>query len=305
MRAVWTAILWGMLAQFAAAQDGAFNLSEPAPGVFVHVGRQLPLDVPGHDDIANVGFVVGHTCVAVIDTGGSVRTGRELRAAVLAHTPLPICYVINTHVHVDHVLGNAAFKEDHPSFVGSTGLRAAIARSTEFFVRQYPDDLDAPPSAEQVIGPDRLVDGEVQLELGERTLLLRSWRPAHTDCDLTVYDVRTRTLWAGDLLFRGRLPALDGSAKGWLAVLDILQDLPVTIAVPGHGQISRNIRAALVPQRRYLNALIDGVRSELKQGKPVEDAIANAAIAEKSSWPLWDSVHPHNVVRAYQELAWE
>ena len=306
MTALWIAIFLGMLPQFAAAaQDADFNLSEPAAGVFVHAGRQLPMDVPGHDDIANVGFVVGKKCVAVIDTGGSVRTGRLLRAAVSAHTPLPICYVINTHVHVDHVLGNAAFKDDHPSFVGSTALRAAMAGSAQFFVRQYADDLDAPPSADQVIGPDRLVDGDLRLDLGHRTLLLRSWRPAHTDCDLTVYDVRTRTLWTGDLLFRGRLPALDGSAKGWLSVLDILQNLPAKIAVPGHGAISRNIRAALVPQRRYLHALIDGVRSELKQGKPVEDAIANVAMTEKSAWPLWDSVHPHNVVRAYQELAWE
>ena len=76
-----------------------------APGVYVHEGKQLPLDAPGHDDIANLGFVVGQRCVAVIDTGGSVRIGRALRAAVRARTPLPVCYVIDTHVHVDHVLG--------------------------------------------------------------------------------------------------------------------------------------------------------------------------------------------------------
>src|SRR5450432_521465 len=62
-------------AVFAANLQDGFNLNEPKPGVFVHIGRQLPLDAPGHDDIANIGFIVGKKCVAVIDTGGSVGIG--------------------------------------------------------------------------------------------------------------------------------------------------------------------------------------------------------------------------------------
>src|ERR1700722_10099061 len=88
-------------AVFAANLHDGFNLSEPKAGVFVHIGRQLPLDAPSHDDVANIGFIIGKKCVAVIDTGGSMRIGRELRAAVLKHTSLPVCYVINTHAHVD------------------------------------------------------------------------------------------------------------------------------------------------------------------------------------------------------------
>src|SRR5271163_2432622 len=157
---------------FAAHARDAFNLSEPKPGVFVHVGRQLALDAPGHDDIANIGFIVGKKCAAVIDTGGSVSVGRELRGAVERHTSLPICYVINTHVHVDHVLGNAAFKNDNASFVGHAALAAAMARSRDFFVTEYPNDMDSPPTVDQVIGPDRLVERELTLDLGGRPLLL-------------------------------------------------------------------------------------------------------------------------------------
>jgi quinoprotein relay system zinc metallohydrolase 2 len=261
--------------------------------------------VPGHDDIANLGFIVGEKCVAVIDTGGSVRIGRELRGAVGMHTSLPICYIINTHVHVDHVLGNAAFKNDKPSYVGSAALAGAILRSRDFFVKEYAGDMDSPPSADQVIGPDRLVEHELTLDLGGRTLELRAWPTAHTDCDLTVYDDKTGLLWTGDLLFRERLPALDGSLKGWLAALDELTRLKVKAAVPGHGPVARDLAAAIVPERRYLQALADGVRGELSQAEPPEHATLHVAAAEKSHWLLWADVHPHNVARAYEELEWE
>jgi quinoprotein relay system zinc metallohydrolase 2 len=289
----------------AANAGFCFDLSEPRPGVFVHPGRPLALDVPGHDDIANIGFVVGKKCVAVIDTGGSTRVGRELRAAVVKHTALPICYVINTHVHVDHVLGNAAFRVDRPSFVGHAALGQAMARSREFFVTNFGGDLDAPPSADQVIAPDRLVKHELVLDLGGRQLQLRAWPAAHTDCDLTVFDRQSGTLWTGDLLFRERLPALDGNLKGWLSALDELLRMRVVLSVPGHGPVARDLRAAIIYERGYLEELSTGVRAELSEGEPLEHAIQHVAAAQKPHWLLWDSVHPHNVVRAYQELEWE
>jgi quinoprotein relay system zinc metallohydrolase 2 len=283
----------------------AFTVLQLAPGVFVHLGQQLALDAPGHDDIANIGFIVGSRCVAVIDTGGSMRIGRALRNAIKQRTARPICYVINTHVHFDHVLGNAAFSEDWPSFVGHWALAAAIERSRDFFLQHYADDLDQPAHAGQIIAPDRAVQHTLDLDLGGRHLHLQAWPTAHTDCDLTVLDDSSRTLWAGDLLFRDRLPALDGSASGWLAVIDQLALLQVQRTVPGHGPVTTDLAAALDAERRYLRALIDGVREQLAQGGSMQQAIALVAAAEKPHWLLWDSTHPHNVARVYEQLEWE
>jgi quinoprotein relay system zinc metallohydrolase 2 len=298
-------LAWWMAAAPAADTSSRFNLMQLAPGVFLHSGRQLALDVPGHDDIANIGFIIGESCVAVIDTGGSVTVGRALRAAISKQTTLPICYVVNTHVHVDHVLGNAAFKNDRPSFVGHAALADAMARSREFFVMEYGADLDPPATVDQVISPDRLVEHALTLDLGKRRLMLRAWPKAHTDCDLTVYDDRTGTLWTGDLLFRERLPALDGSVKGWLAAIVELARMKVTLAVPGHGPITRNLAAALGPESRYLQSLVEGVSSELAQGEPLEHAIDHVGLREKSHWLLWENAHAHNVLRVYEELEWQ
>jgi quinoprotein relay system zinc metallohydrolase 2 len=299
-------LLCGLIGGTCAAGD--FNLTQLAPGVFVHQGSQLSLEAPGHDDIANIGFIIGRSCVAVIDTGGSVSTGQRLRAALRVHTALPICYVINTHVHVDHVLGNSAFRGggDHPSFVGHEALAQAIANSREFFVAHYGADLGPPVAGvEQIVAPDRLVQQDTVLDLGHRRLLLHAWPKAHTDCDLTVVDESSGTLWSGDLLFRERIPVVDGSVRGWLAALDQLQVMKVSRVVPGHGPMTQDLAQALMPERRYLQALVDGVRAELAQGESEQHAIEHVALGEKSQWLLWDTAHAHNVIRAYEELQWE
>jgi quinoprotein relay system zinc metallohydrolase 2 len=297
-----------LLAPPLTASPDSFEVHEIAAGVFVHPGKPLPLDAPGHDDIANLSFVVGAQCVAVIDTGGSVRIGAALRDAVKRRSARPICYVINTHVHVDHVLGNVAFSADQPQFVGHAGLAAALDRSRDFFLKTYGADLQDPPAAAQIIGPGRTVavGTDTVLELGGRHLTVHAWPTAHTDCDVSVYDSLSRTLFTGDLVFVQRTPALDGSILGWLNVLDALASSSVAHVVPGHGPVGSELEPAVAAQRDYLNALLTGVRREIAQGRALQEAISDLSpAAAQEHWLLWDETQPHNVARAYQELEWE
>ena len=98
-----------------------FQIENPAPGVYVHYGAQAEMSASNMGDVANLGFVVGATCVAVIDTGGTYAVGRALRLAIRRVTSLPVCYVINTHVHPDHVFGDQAFVEDGRSSSATLG----------------------------------------------------------------------------------------------------------------------------------------------------------------------------------------
>ncbi|MGE0484377.1 MAG: quinoprotein relay system zinc metallohydrolase 2 [Gammaproteobacteria bacterium] len=289
----------------ASAGEEAFPLDEIASGVYFHPGQMADLDSPARGDSANLGVVVGTRCAAVIDSGGSLATGRALAAAVAARTSRPVCYVINTHVHFDHVLGNAAFVGDGTRFVGQQGLAEAMAANREYFAEQFSAELDGAGGAARVIGPDDLVETRMELDLGERTLLLTAVARAHSTTDLTVLDVASDTLFTGDLVFRERLPVLDGSLLDWLAWLDGAMQEAHARVVPGHGPVDLHWPEGARPLQRYLVALRDDTRAAVAAGDLLEDAKASVAVGPRGEWILTERAHGLNVSRAYRELEWE
>ena len=95
----------------ASGVENNFNITQVAQGNYLHKGVHVSIDDINHDDIANIGFIVGDKCIAVIDTGGSVDIGLQLFEKIKSISDKPICYVINTHVHFDHMLGNKALPQ--------------------------------------------------------------------------------------------------------------------------------------------------------------------------------------------------
>ena len=212
-----------LLRYLPAQAADRLEVTEIAPGIFVHQGRYELQSPENRGDMANASFVVGSEAVAVIDTLGSAVAGRDLRSAVRAVTDKPIRYVINTHMHPDHVFGNAAFKEDNPTFVGHYKLARGLGSRAERYLAINKQMLGADAfEGIEIILPSVGVEERLTLDLGGRMLALEAQRTAHTDNDLTVTDMATDTLFLGDLLFSVHVPTLDGSIAGWLALLDEL-----------------------------------------------------------------------------------
>lgn len=276
-------------------------------GIYVHHGIHEDMSEGYHGDICNVSFIVGSKGIAVIDTGGSLKIGQALRESIRQISNLPILYVINTHVHPDHIFGNAAFKEDNATFVGHEKLPDAMERRRDTYLRinqQWQGDAFA---GSEIVKPSILVKTTTNLNLGDRTLLLTAYQTAHTNTDLTVFDNKSSTLWTGDLLFVERTPSIDGDIKGWLAVINELKNNPAEFAIPGHSSILKdtNWKEQLNNEERYLWTLLNDIRTSIKKGEVMEKAMGTAAASERNYWQLFDIVNRRNVNNIYPSLEWE
>ena len=293
----------GHAAGGADAAAAPLALESPASGLYLHYGAQAAPDAGNRGDIANIGIVVGRRCAAVIDSGGSAAVGRALLAALREHTKMPVCYVISTHGHPDHVFGHAAFRGEPAEYVGHVRLAEALRRRGPNYLAALQRELGAASAGSELVLPTRAVERELQLDLGERTLRLRAWPTAHTDQDLTVFDEASGTLFAGDLLFVGHLPVVDGSLRGWLAVMDELRALGAARVLPGHGRTA-DAGADFAAQQHYLQQLATGVRAALRAKKTMAQAMDELP-APADSWLLTPLFHRRNVSAAYAELEWE
>jgi len=293
-------------ATYSRQPTAPLTTNEIAPALFVHIGDIALMTSGNEGAVANIGFVVGDDAVAVIDSGGSVREGRRLLAAIRRQTTKPVRYVINTHLHPDHIFGNAAFESEGATFIGHKNLPRALAARGQFYLDAFRRIMGDDIMAEvKIVAPSRLVETELRLDLGGRALVVTAWPAAHSDNDLTILDEASHTLFAGDLVFVQHIPVLDGSIRGWMAVIDQLAGIPAARLVPGHGPVIDAASPALDDQRRYLARLAQDVRGLIARGAPIDIAAHSAGQSEKGSWTLFEDYNSRNATAAYAELEWE
>ena len=291
------------------------DVKKIADGVYVHYGKHENIyEGSNIGDIGNLGFIIGDESIAVIDTGGSHQVGEALKLAIKKISRKPIKYVINTHVHQDHIFGNTAFLSEGVIIYGHFNLKKALKERGSQYIRQiseagnkikgtkiiFPHKIIAETSPDQV----KKLSDKITINLGNRKLLLTSYPTAHTYSDASVFDLKTKTFFVGDLVQDERLPTMDGLVKNWIKVLNEIEKVDFKIMVPGHGKIQKD-NTALKKTKTYLQVLYNDVIDALKKDIPVEKVIEIAAESEKDKWVLFDRINPGNVVRTLIRYEWE
>jgi glyoxylase-like metal-dependent hydrolase (beta-lactamase superfamily II) len=187
-------------------------------------------------------------------------------------------------------------------FVAHARLAATLAAREQAYRKAFEREFGQALTPADIVYPTLVVQDRLEIDLGQRSLLLQAWPTAHTDNDLSVWDAQTGTLFTGDLLFVEHIPVLDGSLPGWLAVMDRLQGQPVTLAIPGHGAPSADWPAVLAPQRAYLSALKRQTEAALGRHLSLSQALSEASLPP--DWRLAELFHRRNLTAAYAELEW-
>lgn len=270
----------------AADFDYALKARAVAADVHAFIGRSEDFNTVNGGNIVNTGFIVGREGLIVIDTGPSLRYGRQMRRAIAEVSGQPVVLAINTHHHPDHFLGNQAYADTAIGALPATaqGIAAEGNAFAENLFRLSGDWL----RGTEVVAPNRsLVAGALEVA-GRRLRLIVL--DGHTGADLAVYDEKSGILFTGDLVFNGRAPTTPHADIGhWLRALDQLEAIagePGFVAlVPGHGEIARDA-APIRQTRAWLSWLQTTMREAAEAGLEMNELLARPLPAAFADLPL-------------------
>lgn len=255
--------------------------------------------------MSNAGFVVTRDGVVVFDALASPPLAEKLLGLIRTVTPLPIRRVIVSHYHADHFYGLQVFKAQgaeiwaHRAAEGATRTEDAALRLAQRKEVLFPwvDD------STRLLEADHFVDDDTEFEMGGLHFALRHVGPAHTREDLAMLVREDGVLYAGDVVFRGRVPFVgDADTRGWIAALDKLIALHPRVLVPGHGALSRTPGADLVFTRDYLAYLRARMGEAARALVPFDEAYEKTDWSKYRDMPAFNEANRVNAYDQYLRL---
>ena len=247
-----------------------------------------------------IGYLISDSGIVVIDSQFPEQAG-HLIEEVKKRSEKKIDLLINTHHHGDHSSGNIAFKGLVNKVVAhensrANQMRVAKERNTE---------------AEQLY-PDTLYSDSWSHRIGEETISMKYFGPAHTDGDSVIHFENANVVHVGDLMFNRRHPFIDKSAgasiENWINVLSNIRSAydDDTIFIFGHARDTEKItgnKRDLQAMENYLSRLLEVVSKNLKAGKSKEEILQLTDIPGADEWQGGGIERP--LTAAFEELTGE
>lgn len=309
----WIEVLQGVLiflllacAQAALAADNIqLKPIQVAPHTYFVQGRPEMGSSANQNFISNAGFVVTPKGIVVIDALGSPILAQKLLAEIKKVSNEKVVAVIVSHYHADHVYGLQEFKKIgariYAQGEGRNYLSSETARQ-----RLIASRVDFAPwinANTKLIAADVWIDQKSQLTVGGVEFLITRVGPAHAPEDLMVYVPSEKVLFAGDLVFRGRIPFVgNADSKGWLLALDEIESLKPNIVIPGHGAYSINPVEDIAFTRGYLKYLRESMGPAALNMDAFEDAYKQVDWSEYEGMPLFRSANRMNAYNVYLSI---
>jgi glyoxylase-like metal-dependent hydrolase (beta-lactamase superfamily II) len=300
MKPLWATVLAS--AQLLAFEYG-LTPSKVNDSVYCYFGKPEVMDTKNNGNMVNSCFVDTGKSWLVVDSGPSYMYAKEALLHVNSIKKMPVKFVINTHVHDDHWLGNNFYATQGATVVGSFVFK------THFHPGETPRMAHriSPTAYAGTVPtiPERLISEDETLHVGNLEVkLINVDDKAHTQRDLLVYIPKIKTLFAGDLIFNERLPSLrDGDIKGWIKALDAIKAMNLDTIIGGHGIVTSS--ASVEMTYNYLTELRDGIREAIAADRGIEETLQTLTMKKYKDVGLYDIMHRQNVEVAYRMLEWE
>ena len=282
--------------------DYKLHPKEVSKDIYCFFGLAQVMDKRNNGNMSNSCFVNMGTSYLVIDSGPTFQYASQAYAQMKKINNLPLSYVINTHIHDDHWLGNDFYKQQGAKIIGPSNFKNLPKAKMTRMQRRI--SAEAFKGTRQAY-PSIFVDDNKTLQIDGKKVLIKSVNhKAHTADDLFVYIPSKKVVFAGDLVFNARLPSLrDGNINGWLTALQELRKMDVKYIIGGHGE-SINKRSIDFTYD-YLSKLKHSLVKLLDEGVDIGDAVNKVKMQEYKDVPFYDSIHRQNVESAYRTLEWE
>ncbi len=266
MRAVVVSLLGLFVVPPLYGADYPMRAEAVAEGVYAVVTPTRDLPNPENRGWnSNSAFVITGDGVLVFDTGSSTAIGEALKATIASVTDQPVRWIVNSHAHGDHWLGNAAFGDTVEKIYATKTVAAAVKIGGSNWVRMFNDMTGGVTGDSEIVEPDTFIDERVELDLGGTEVVLFPGNSAHSPGDLIMWLPQSRVLAGGDIVYSDRMPSTNNSAlQSWLEMLDTLQQLQPAKVIAGHGVVTD--AAGLARLETLLTDLWDAVAAAYDEG---------------------------------------
>jgi cyclase len=232
-------------------------------------------------------FAVGNMVVSVGDDGallidtGYPELADKLKVAVAELGPQPIRFVLNTHLHFDHVDGNEWLAGTGALIIAHERSRAGML--AEQRLPEFSAKVVIPPYPKSAL-PVVTCGESLTLHFNGDEIRAIHVPNAHSDGDLLIQFVKANVLQTGDIFIPDAIPfiafsaggSLDGMIRGADRILELCDEY--TRVVPGHGRLSNrdDVRA----QRNLLITIRDRLTQAINAGKTVDEVLAANPLAD-------------------------
>jgi len=285
---------------FVYAFEYNLNPQKVTEGVYCFFGKLEPIEKQNAGNVVNSCFVQTKEGFVVIDSGPTFAYAAQAYNQMQKIAKLPVKYVINTHIHDDHWLGNSFYKSKGALLIGPRDYEQNIVAGMQTRIERI---LGKKLFAKtKIVTLDKIVDDNLTLVVGNEKFEIKQLESiAHTKGDLVVHVPANESLFVGDLVFSGRLTSLrDGSILGSLDALEKIDAYHAKHIIGGHGyDTNANVT------KRFASYLLEIKKEVLEaQDKDVgmESITKVVTMPKYKKMKLYDVLHARTVVDAYKEL---